>query len=725
MVKGLRQRILRVILLAAIVNLLNIPVLAAGPKLVLVLWHGLTWDDLKASQLYADGLMALGTMNTRIGGGEMISGAYLTISSGSRAFGTHGAAAMYHSHEQTGGVKAGQLYELRTGRTGNNRIVNPQIASIRSAFAEAKYPLEVGALADALRRANLKIGVFGNSDLQDQRVRWAALVGMDSDGQAALGLVSDEVLIEDSAYPHGKRTDYHKLLAAVLGSDADLAVVDLGDPYRLSTYVQHLIPEQLDKLKARMVREAWDFIAELYAELPQAEILIAAPYPSADRAEVGRWFAPVIVIGGDAGLLTSGTTKWPGIISNIDLAPTIANRLNADKGTMLGRAVTVDRMESQAALALIEQLEERVFWVNQHRGSVLRILVGIQVVLYLVTLALLIIPKVLSRRFVRSVQLCLVLSLSLPLILLLLPQGWYWPMLIILLLVLVNLRCQNQLASIMAVALITAGLIIVDVIRGGVWIRYSFLGYDPVGGARYYGIGNEYMGILIGSAIMGWALLRERPWVKTKNTAFLDLAVFLAVVFIIAAPQWGTNVGGMIAAICGFGIAWLLAHSRLPWYSCVVVVGLAVAAALIGLMQLDVGRPEDLQSHIGQTTGLISANGLNTVKDIIVRKLSMNLRLLRYSIWSRALLIAIAAMGASLIWPSRYLQWLLKNYPDLVVGIVGTLTGTTAALIFNDSGVVAAATCSFFAATTMLTLALSLKHNLLPAQSHVEKDPHS
>ena len=123
-------------------------------------------------------------------------------------------------------------------------------------------------------------------------------------------------------------------------------------------------------------------------------------------------------------------------------------------------------------------------------------------VLYLVTLALLIIPKVLSRRFVRSAQLCLVLSLSLPLILLLLPQGWYWPMLIILLLVLVNLRCQNQLASIMAVALITAGLIIVDVIRGGVWIRYSFLGYDPVGGARYYGIGNEYMGILIGSAIM-------------------------------------------------------------------------------------------------------------------------------------------------------------------------------------------------------------------------------
>ena len=110
-------------------------------------------------------------------------------------------------------------------------------------------------------------------------------------------------------------------------------------------------------------------------------------------------------------------------------------------------------------------------------------------------------------------------------------------MLIILLLVLVNLRCQNQLASIMAVALITAGLIIVDVIRGGVWIRYSFLGYDPVGGARYYGIGNEYMGILIGSAIMGWALLRERPWVKTKNTAFLDLAVFWQF-FIIAAPQW-------------------------------------------------------------------------------------------------------------------------------------------------------------------------------------------
>src|SRR5690606_23070039 len=113
---------------------------------------------------------------------------------------------------------------------------------------------------------------------------------------------------------------------------------------------------------------------------------------------------------------------------------------------------------------------------------------------------------------------------------------------------------------------------------------------------------------------------------------------------------------------------------------------------------------------------------LEAAKEIIIRKLNMNLRLLRYSIWSRALLIAIAAMGTSLIWPSRYLQWLLRHHHDLVIGIAGTLTGTIAALLFNDSGVVAAATCSFFAATTMLTLALSLKHNLLPAESHIQED---
>ena len=111
--------------------------------------------------------------------------------------------------------------------------------------------------------------------------------------------------------------------------------------------------------------------------------------------------------------------------------------------------------------------------------------------------------------------------------------------------------------------------------------------------------------------------------------------------------------------------------------------------------------------------------------NIIQRKLSMNLRLIRYSIWSRAWIMALGIMGASFIRPSRFMVWLKEKYPQLAKGLWGTVVAGTAALVFNDSGVVAAATCVFFAATTMAVLALDyrlLKHDLLPPKAHVEDD---
>ena len=92
---------------------------------------------------------------------------------------------MLHSDEQLQGHPAGEVYTVRTGRSSQgDAIVNPQIAAVEHAFDQASYPLELGALADSLRQAGLGLGVFGNSDLSDHRVRWAALVGMDSWGTA-------------------------------------------------------------------------------------------------------------------------------------------------------------------------------------------------------------------------------------------------------------------------------------------------------------------------------------------------------------------------------------------------------------------------------------------------------------------------------------------------------------------------------------------------------------
>lgn len=709
------------LMLALAVMCMQPPKAAAQPRMLLILWHGLAWEDVEASPLFSEGIMAVAAMNTRTGGGELVSGAYLTIASGSRAYGVENAALMLHGEELLQGMRADEVFTVRTGRqAAADAIVNPQINLIINAAAQASYPLEVGAMAERLSAAGLTMGVFGSSDLSDQRVRWAALVGMDAEGIAAAGYVGSDLVLADSSYPQGKRTDYDRLLQSVISAVVDCAVVDLGDPFRLDAAVPYLLPEQYQRLRERAAVEAWDFVTRLHQALPQAEILIVSPYPDYHRSGKGQWLAPLVVIGRGPGLLTSGTTRWPGLVSNIDLAPTIVEGFGLDKGLMLGRAVTVEPMGTQEAVSRVKTAEARIFTVHHYRNQVLRWLIGVQIGLYLISLALLMIPRVLDGRIIRSVQFGLLLCIAVPLLLLILPQGWLWAAAAVVGLVILDRCIRSVLVKIMVISLASAAAVLGDILRGSWWMRYSILGYDPVGGARYYGLGNEYMGILLGALIMGWALLKDRAKAEAKH-AVGDLLLFLAVGTVIAAPQLGTNVGGTIAAICGFGVAWQLAHRKMSWLGA-AAIGALICAVLAILMLLDAGRPAALQSHIGQTKGLIGREGFTAVRDIIVRKLNTNLRLLRYSIWSRALIIGIAAMGASLIWPSRYLHWLLQHHPGIVTGIAGTLAATVGALIFNDSGVVAAATCSIYAATTMLALALSLKHNLLPAQPYVEQD---
>lgn len=697
------------------------PVMAKQPKVALILWHDLSWDDLQLIPILERDDLAVGTMNTRIAGGTGIAGAYLTIASGARAFGTPNSEKLLHLTEPYHGIMVSDIYQFHSGKTvDQSEIIHPEIAQIIAASEQASYPLTVGFLAEKIKNADLKIGAFGNSDLRDQQGRWAAVVAMDHSGLVNHGYVGTDLLIDDSNYPHGMRTDYPQLMTRVIESDLDLIVIDLGDPYRYSTYKQYLVAGRREAIRTRMVTEAWDFIANLKDALPETQLIVAAPYPNESDVRLGRWFAPVIVIGGaNSGLLTSATTRWPGIIANIDLAPTLLNSLGISKGTMLGRSIEIIPSPNEVAINTVKNLEQRVFWLGNYRSQVLKTLVGFQISLYLLTIALLIIPKRFNDRFIHAVQLALIISLALPLLLLVLPQSWLLVLVLFSLIGFSYCRWKNhQLTIIMVVALLTAGLITLDVLRDSVWMRFSFLGYDPLGGARYYGIGNEYMGVLLGSLILGWSILRGL--LKTKQLWFIDLMLFVLVSVIIAAPQLGTNVGGTIAAIAGFG-ATLIGLNKLKLRPrTIFALGLIIVLSITTLTYLDLIRPEAEQSHIGQTGQLISEEGVVAMFQVIVRKLNMNLRLFRYSIWSRGLIVALIAMGASLIWPSKYLRWLLTEHSYLVKGIVGVLVAAIVALAVNDSGVVAAATCSFFAATTMLCLALNLKHDLLTSQADIE-----
>ena len=90
---------------------------------------------------------------------------------------------------------------------------------------------------------------------------------------------------------------------------------------------------------------------------------------------------------------------------------------------------------------------------------------------------------------------------------------------------------NNWLLSFMIIETITALVIIVDLLTGANLAKFSPLSYQVITGARYYGIGNEYMGVLIGSAIISSSIayhLYPKPITKLLVTPLIFTAICIA-----------------------------------------------------------------------------------------------------------------------------------------------------------------------------------------------------
>ncbi len=101
-------------------------------------------------------------------------------------------------------------------------------------------------------------------------------------------------------------------------------------------------------------------------------------------------------------------------------------------------------------------------------------------------------------------------------------------------------------------------------------------------------------------------------------------------------------------------------------------------------------------SHIGQAFELTRQQGLPALAGIFRRKVSMNLKLVRYSLWSRVLLMLILTLSTVFFGPYRRSLRLQRNKPTLTGCLRGAVIAAILALIANDSGVVAGATALLF-----------------------------
>ncbi|MCS6829020.1 MAG: hypothetical protein NZ749_00085 [bacterium] len=439
---------------------------------------------------------------------------------------------------------------------------------------------------------------------------------------------------------------------------------------------------------AEQVLQVWWLRGDAATLSRALEQAISPLTPERDRLLVvglparGESLTPVIAAGGglSEGVLTSSTTRTEGVVSDVDIAPTLLQWLN----TPLRAGEHPMRVVRKDPFSTTQNLARRYRWNAQALiplGAI-QVLGGLLAVLAVVQ----------QTKSVPTRRACLLLSAAVGL-LLSLPAGtiiapylpapgmvWYMSNVLIAaaglsLLAHWGVWEQPFRAYIRACAL-SVFIILADALSGQYGAKFSIYSAYALSGIRFYGVGNELMGVLVGCAL-AWGLY---------GLSFQLRAILWVIVSVVlAAPIWGANLGGLLTSAAGLGCAWesKRAQSRLLWIRCVrwLAVGLLAAIAVMWLDSLSA-----FPSHVGEAWLRWRHEGWEAIGDLFASKALLMARvLLSPFAWGVLLAIAIA------LWRMRrggvftafrdsagndYLPWL---------GCI------VAAFVFNDSGFVPAA----------------------------------
>lgn len=394
-----------------------------------------------------------------------------------------------------------------------------------------------------------------------------------------------------------------------------------------------------------------------------------------------------------AGTLTSSTTRRYGIVSNLDIAPTLLHHFSIQAPPqMLGHPL--EGVQGEGILEKMESVSRQTAKVYTWRPAVMLLYGGFALGIFLLSL------WTVWRQWRNSIYLIekmVIAVLSAPLVWLLLPlfpssNGKEWLIYggMILAAIYGVLSCfPSPSLRLACLCMATVAVILVDIGSGGYLAAHSILSYDPIVGARYYGIGNEYMGFLLGSVLLSLGcLLEEYPRFKGEILSVYTV-FFVYLVYFFASPQLGINAGGALTASVAFSLTlfflWKKSWSTTGW---LVLAGALTAAYLLLLL---LNQPHlALESHISQAARSFWLQEEGEIQRIILRKLGMNLRIIHWHGLGMIFIILLCVFFAGLIRQTSFIQGIRNQWPFFYPAVVGVTGGSFAGLCLNDSGVVVA-----------------------------------
>jgi hypothetical protein len=242
------------------------------------------------------------------------------------------------------------------------------------------------------------------------------------------------------------------------------------------------------------------------------------------------------------------------------------------------------------------------------------------------------------------------------------------------------------------VCAVTVAVIGLDVATGSHLQLGTPFGLSALEAGRFYGIGNNALGVYAPAAILtaAWAGLAGLggPGGSRRRGVAAAAAVAVAVVFICGWPGFGTKVGGTIALVPAF-VVLLAALARVrisPRLAALVLVSGLVVIALIAVVSYNFpgAGPSDISDFVRQ---ILHGDALA----ILHRKASANVGSLTETWFTPVVPLIVLITGAMLAWPERMRQRVLaralRNQPLLRAILFAVWLVCLLGWLADDSGV--------------------------------------
>lgn len=699
-------------------------------------------------------LGTVGAMNIRTGNRSMRD-VYATLGAGEPAVGIVEALA-FEAKEYRHGVRVSELMNRYTGLLGRSQtslleedsLIVPELAMLKRVNKEQAYG--VGALGDLLKPYGVYRSVLGSSDLgrgmhleQKQLRRFAPLMLMDSNGFVDKGTLGEDAAIAVVDRPGGVSTDYARLTSLWQNrQQPSITLIELGDLYRLYSEKTHYDQDRFNELKGLVLRDMDQWLGQFMEGMQPGKdsLWMFSPEVNAEAVKSKLYLSPILhyTADGSAGIFVSESTRRQGIVTSQDFTSTLLNEFKIPIPIGL---IGIPLASSGVSHALDELVKDQssIQMIYRSRPSLLYPFATFEMIVLLISLIYTVWVKRRGRKEVIPVhgvlRILLLSLLTAPAVMLIL-GGIAGPVtsqfgingaIIVLVLSFVAgslilaliLAAYSETTAMIWLGVGTTAIIVLDACTGAHAMKYSVLGYDPMIGARYYGIGNEYMGVLIGALVLGVTAALQRRYAArgtraSRTAALAACAAFLLVTVCLTAPSLGANAGGALSAAVAFGVAGAQCFAGERWRELRLGRGSALLAALLALgvgalwllNSADSPAAFARESHVGRAFHALRAGQFDQIGYLIGRKLQMNVHLLRASVWSKVLITSLFVMAVLVLRPRGRLRvWQHKN-PYWMYGFSANMIGAIAALLLNDSGIVAAATMIVFVAVPLLLLRL-------------------